>query len=237
MGVIAKPIGLLLQFIYNYIGVYGIAIIILTVIVKACLYPLYAMQTKSTASMADIQPKVREIQKKYANDQQMMNLKMQELYKEEKFNPMAGCLPMLIQFPIIMGLFALLRNPLEYMGTDNDILFAVHDAFLWMTDLTQPDKWILPLAAGVATFISFTMTQALSGGNSAAGGAAAQTNAMMKGMKYIFPVMIVWMARTYPAGLSIYWFISQIIQIFINLRLNAIRKKIRAQKENNKKRK
>ena len=194
------------------------------------------MQTKSTASMADIQPKVKEIQKKYANDQQMMNLKMQELYKEEKFNPMAGCLPMLIQFPIIMGLFALLRDPLKYMGTENDILFAVHDAFLWMTDLTQPDKWILPLAAGVATFISFTMTQALTGGN-AAGGAAAQTNAMMKGMKYIFPVMIVWMARTYPAGLSIYWFVSQIIQIFINLRLNSIRKKIRADKENKKKRK
>ena len=105
-----------------------------------------------------------------------------------------------------------------------------------MTDLTQPDKWILPLAAGVATFISFTMTQALTGGN-AAGGAAAQTNAMMKGMKYIFPVMIVWMARTYPAGLSIYWFVSQIIQIFINLRLNSIRKKIRADKENKKKRK
>ena len=86
------------------------------------------------------------------------------------------------------------------------------------------------------TFISFTMTQALTGGN-AAGGAAAQTNAMMKGMKYIFPVMIVWMARTYPAGLSIYWFVSQIIQIFINLRLNSIRKKIRADKENKKKRK
>ena len=236
MGVIAKPIGALLQLIYDFVGVYGVAIIILTVIVKCCLYPLYAMQTKSTASMTDIQPKVREIQKKYQNDQQMMNLKIQELYKEEKFNPMAGCLPMLIQFPIIMGLFVLLRDPLKFMGTNNDILFAVHDAFLWMTDLTQPDKWILPLAAGVATFISFTMTQALTAGN-AAGGAAAQTNAMMKGMKYIFPVMIVWMARTYPAGLSIYWFVSQIIQIFINLRLNSIRKKIRADKENKKKRK
>lgn len=235
MGVIAKPIGALLQLIYDFVGVYGIAIIILTVIVKGCLYPLYAMQTKSTASMTEIQPKVKEIQRKYANDQQMMNLKMQELYKEEKVNPMAGCLPMLIQFPIIMGLFALLRNPLAYMGTENDVLFAVHDSFLWMTDLTQPDKWILPLAAGVATFISFTMTQALTGGSS--GAAGAQTNAMMKGMKYIFPVMIVWMARTYPAGLSIYWFISQIIQIFINLRLNAIRKKLRAEKENKKKRK
>lgn len=92
---------------------------------------------KEHGTMTDIQPKVREIQKKYQNDQQMMNLKIQELYKEEKFNPMAGCLPMLIQFPIIMGLFALLRDPLKFMSTDNDILFAVHDAFLWMTDLTQ----------------------------------------------------------------------------------------------------
>lgn len=232
MGAIARAIGWLLGGIYNIVGVWGIAIVILTIIVKGVLYPLYAMQTKSTANMAQVQPKMQAIQKKYANDKETMNLKIQELYKEEKINPAAGCLPLIIQMPIIFGLFTLLRNPVKFMGTENDILFAVHDSFLWMTDLTQPDKWILPLAAGIATYISFAMQSKL---NSAPG--ADQANAMMKGMKFIFPVMIVWLARTYPAGLSIYWFISQLLQIVINIRLSKIRKKSREETENKKKRK
>ena len=232
MGAIAKAIGWLLNEIYGIVGVWGIAIIILTIIVKACLYPLYAMQTKSTIAMSAVQPKVQELQRKYANDKDTLNMKMQELYKEEKINPAAGCLPMLIQMPIIFGLFRLLRSPLQFMGTDKNILFAVHDSFLWMTDLTQPDKWILPLAAGVATYFSFAMTQKL---NQTPG--AEQTANMMKGMQYIFPVMIVWLARTYPAGLSIYWFVSQLIQILINIRLASIRKKAREQNEKKKKKK
>ena len=234
MGAIAKGIGALLQVIYNYVGVYGIAIIILTIIVKACLYPLYAIQTKSTAKMSEFQPKIQELQKKYANDKDTLNLKMSELYKEEKINPMAGCLPILIQMPIIIGLFTLLRNPLKYMATDNNIIFAVHDSFLWMPDLTQPDKWILPIAAAVATYFSFLMTQAITTSPD-----QGQMNGMMKGMRYIFPVMILWIARSYPSGLSIYWFVSQLVQILINLRLNVIRKKIRegTDKDSRKKRK
>lgn len=232
MGTIAKAIGWLLNEIYGLVGIWGIAIIILTVLVKVCLYPLYAMQTKSTIAMSAVQPKVQELQRKYANDKDTLNLKMQELYKEEKINPAAGCFPMLIQMPIIFGLFRLLRSPLEFMGTDKDILFAVHDSFLWMTDLTQPDKWILPLAAGVATYISFAMTQKLNAtpGND-------QSAQMMKGMKYIFPVMIVWLARTYPAGLSIYWFVSQLVQIGINARLAQVRKKLRKESDTKNKKK
>ena len=232
MGAIAKGIGALLQVIYNYVGVYGIAIIILTIIVKACLYPLYAIQTKSTARMSEFQPKIQELQKKYANDKDTLNLKMSELYKEEKINPMAGCLPILIQMPIIIGLFTLLRNPLKYMAADNNMIFAVHDAFLWMPDLTQPDKWILPIAAAVVTYFSFLMTQKVT-----ATPGQDQANAMMKGMRYIFPVMILWIARSYPSGLSIYWFVSQVVQILINLRLNVIRKNIREGKDKKNKRK
>ncbi len=229
-GIIARPIGHLLQFIYDIVGSYGIAIIILTIIVKGCLYPLYAMQTKSTASMSEIQPQVQAIQRKYANDPDTMNMKVQELYKEEGVHPAAGCLPMLIQMPIIFGLFRLLRNPLQFMGTDDNVIFAVHEAFAWMPDLTQPDKWILPIAAGIATYFSFAMSQKLNATPDATGGTAASTNSMMKVMKYIFPVMIIWMARTYPSGLAIYWFISQVIQILINLRLSFVRKKIRAER-------
>ncbi|MEA4921979.1 MAG: YidC/Oxa1 family membrane protein insertase [Eubacteriaceae bacterium] len=221
IGVIAKPLGLLLSWLYDLTGVYGIALIILTLIVKLCLYPLYAKQIKSTAGMSKIQPKMKALQQKYANDKETLNIKMAELYKEEKFNPMAGCLPMVIQMPIIFGLFALLRNPLNYISNDN-MLFGIHQSFLWMVDLSQPDKWILPIAAGIATFISFSMTQQQQAGVAAAGG----TGGMMKMMKYIFPVMIVMMGRSFPAGLAIYWCLGQVVQIFFNLRMNVIRKRI-----------
>ena len=105
LGVIAKPLGMLLNLLYGFVQNYGLTIIIFTLIVKLCLYPLYIKQTKSTARMAEVQPKMQALQNKYANDKETLNIKMAELYKEEKFNPMGGCLPMLIQMPIIMGLF------------------------------------------------------------------------------------------------------------------------------------
>ena len=228
LGIIAKPMGLLLDLLYGFIGNYGLSIIIFTVFVKLCLYPLYIKQTKSTAMMSEMQPKIKAIQNKYANDQEMMNIKMQELYKEEKFNPMGGCLPMLIQMPIIMGLFALLRNPMRYITKDS-MIFAFHEPFLWLKDLSQPDPWILPIIAGVATFIAFTMNRMLQDTGS---DAANQSAAMMKMMQYIFPVMILWMARSFPAGLALYWAVSQIIQIGFNIHLQTMRKKIkREQKE------
>src|SRR5690554_3968072 len=101
IGVIAKPLGMLLSFLYNYIDNYGITLIIFTVIVRLVLFPLYADQIKHSARMASVQPKMQELQKKYAHDKETLNMKLVELYKEEKFNPMRGCLPMLLQMPII----------------------------------------------------------------------------------------------------------------------------------------
>ncbi len=224
IGTIAKPLGYLLGYIYNIIGDYGISLLVLTLIVKLILYPFYAKQVKSTVNMGKIQPKMKALQQKYANDKETLNMKMAELYKEEKFNPVAGCLPMIIQMPIIFGLFALLRNPILYLNHSDRMLFAIHESFLWISDLSQPDKWILPIAAGVATFISFSMTQKQQGNNTPSVGGMGN---MMKMMKYIFPVMIVLMARAYPAGLSIYWFFSQVIQILFNLRLNKIRRQLK----------
>jgi YidC/Oxa1 family membrane protein insertase len=100
------------------------------------------------------------------------------------------------------------------------MLFAIHEPFLWIKDLAQPDKWILPIASCVATFISFTMNQANTTANQ------DQMNVMNKMMKYIFPVTILVLARSYPAGLAIYWFIGQIVQIFFNIRFKALRKKL-----------
>lgn len=227
LGIIAKPMGYLLDFLYGIVGYYGISIIIFTVFVKLCLYPLYIKQTKSTAAMSELQPKIKEIQNRYGNDQETMNIKLQELYKEEKFNPMGGCLPMLIQMPIIMGLFALLRNPIRYISKE-DMIFAFHEPFVWIKDLSQPDPWILPIIAGVATFIAFTMNRALQDSGNAA---TQQTGAMMKMMQYVFPIMILWMARSFPSGLALYWAVSQIIQIFFNIHMQSMRKKIKREQE------
>ena len=220
IGWIAKPLGWFLGWLYDLVGSYGIAIVIFTIVVKLCLYPLYAKQMKSTVAMSKVQPRMKELQSKYDNDKETLNAKLAELYKEENINPAGGCLPMIIQMPIIFGLFALLRNPLAYMGTSERMLFAIHESFLWMTDLSQPDKWILPIAAGVATFFAFSMQQNQQ--QNAPGGAGG----MMKSMKYIFPIMIVLMGRSFPSGLTIYWCLSQIIQIFYNLRMNKVRARL-----------
>ena len=221
MGLLAKPLGWLLT------------MIIVTLIVKLALYPVYKKQIFSTAGMMDIQPKMQELQRKYANDKETLNQKMAELYKEEGFNPMGGCLPMIVQMFVIMGLFGLLRNPMLYIA-DESMYFAIHEKFLWIQDLSQPDLWILPIAAGVATFFSFWMNQQT---NPNANAAAAGGNIMNVIMKYFFPIMIVWLARTYPSGLAIYWFMSQFIQIFFNLRFNMLRKALKEKNKPSKKKK
>lgn len=229
MGIIAKPIGYLLMWIYKLVGNYGIALIILTVIVKLALYPLYAKQIKSTANMSEMSEKSQEIQRRYANDREKMNEEMQKLYAESGFNPMSGCLPMLIQFPIIMGLFTLLRSPMKYMPSDPEMMFANHESFLWINDLAQPDLWILPIAAGLATFFAFSMNSAMN--MQQPGASAGQNKAMNAVMKYFFPLSILWLARSYPAGLAIYWAGGQFMQIFFNIRMNKVKEKMNEEKE------
>ena len=222
MGIIAKPIGYLLALIYKLVGNYGISLIILTVIVKLVLYPLYAKQIKSTANMSDMSEKAKEIQNRYANDKEKMNEEMQKLYAETGFNPMS----------IIMGLFALLRNPMKYMPNDPTLMFANHESFLWIKDLAQPDLWILPIAAGLATFFAFSMNSAMN--MQQPGANPGQQKAMNAIMKYFFPLSILWLARSYPAGLAIYWAGGQFMQIFFNLRINKIKDQMNAEKEKKK---
>lgn len=230
MGILASPMSYLLTWIYDFIGNYGLALLVFTILIKGVMYPLYAKQIKTTMNMSKMQPKIKEIQQKYAKDKALMNQKMAELYKEEGGSMYGGCLPMLIQMIVIMGLFALLRNPMNYISFDK-MLFAIHESFLWIPDLAQPDKWVLPIIAGIATFLAtyFSQTNQMSGPN------ADQMKMMTKMMKYVFPVMILLMARSYPAGLALYWSLNQIIQIFYNIRFAKMKKKMSG--ESKKKRK
>ena len=227
LSIIAKPLAMFLQLLYSVIGNYGFSLIILTTVIKLAMYPSYRAQTMSSMSMQAIQPKIKEIQNRYGNDKEMMNQKMQELYQKEGVNPAAGCLPMIVQMIVIMGLFTLLRNPVQYMNSET-MVFAIHESFFWIKDLAQPDPWILPILAGLATFASFYFTpQPPSQGG--------MNDIMQKMMKYIFPIMIMWLAKSYPAGLALYWFMSQFLQIFFNISFSILKKK--AGKEDEKKRK
>ena len=121
-----------------------------------------------------------------------MNQKMAELYKEEGGSMYGGCLPMLIQMIVIMVLFALLRNPMNYISSDK-MLFAIHESFLWIPDLAQPDKWVLPIIAGIATFLAtyFSQTNQMSGPN------ADQMKMMTKMMNTKKSLCILWLLLAY----------------------------------------
>ena len=229
-GVLARPLGFLLQGLYALIGNYAVALIVLTTVIKLAMYPVYKQQTMSQIGLQKIQPRMRDIQSKYSNDRALMNEKMQELYREEGVSPTAGCLPMIVQMVIIMGLFMLLRNPIQYMNSET-MVFAIHEKFLWIEDLAQPDPWILPILAGIATFFAFALSSAGQGDQPGMG------KMMSNMMKYVFPVMIVWLARSYPAGLALYWFVSQFLQIFFSLRFNQLKKKMEEESSGKHKRK
>ena len=228
LSMIAKPLALLLEFLYSFIGNYGFSLIVLTTVIKLAMYPSYKQQTMSSISMQLLQPKIKDIQNRYGNDKEMMNQKMQELYQKEGVNPAAGCLPMIVQMIVIMGLFTLLRNPVLYMNSEK-MVFAIHESFFWIEDLAQPDPWILPILAGLATFASFFFTPTSSQGG--------MNDIMQKMMKYVFPIMIMWLAKSYPAGLALYWFVSQFLQIFFNIRFEKLKKQANEEKDGKKKRK
>jgi len=200
LNAIAQPLGALLKLIHQLIGNYGLSIIVFTILVKLALVPLTIKQTRSMKKIQDVQPKIKEIQEKYKNDPEKMNAKVMELYKEENINPFGGCLPLLIQFPIIIGLFNVLRNPMNYGFTQE----IIESGFLWVPSLSRPEPfpYILPLLAGFATYLT-----------SATMGTANNQDPTQNMMKYFFPIMIFWMGRGFPAGLTLYWVVSNLFQV------------------------
>lgn len=212
---ISRPLGSLLFFIYDVVNNYAIAIILFTVIVKVLLLPLTLNQIKQTKEMQNIQPELKKLQDKYKNDKETLNVKMMELYKEHKINPLGGCLPLIIQMPILFGLFGALRNPVEYVFKGDQALasIATDAPFLWLENLVKPDVFmvgnfgvpgILPIIAAVSTYLSMnTMNTA---------NQADQPQAM-KTMNLLLPLMILWWGKSFPAGLTLYWVISNLFQM------------------------
>jgi YidC/Oxa1 family membrane protein insertase len=164
--------------------------------------------------MQEIQPQIAEVQKKYKKSPEIANQEIMKLYKKNNVNPMAGCLPLLIQMPIIIALFQALRL-FEY--TD------IGAAFLWVPHLKNPDPYyILPILVGIATYfqskLSMTSMPNISQNNPQAEKAASTQKTML----YIMPVMIGWMSTQFPSGLCLYWIFYSLTgiiqQIFVNRR-------------------
>jgi YidC/Oxa1 family membrane protein insertase len=181
---------------------YALAIVLLTVIIKVLLYPLTYKQMKSMKVMQELQPKIKELDKKYKSDPKKKQEAMMELYKKHGANPMAGCLPLLIQFPILIALF----RGLQTFEPSN----MEHYNFLWISDLSKADPTgiVLPVLVGLATFAQQYVTS------------PNANDPTQKTMLYAMPILFGFMTRSFPAGLAFYWIVFSIVgglqQIYIN---------------------
>lgn len=191
MEFLYKIFEIILKFFYGITGNFGVSIICLTLLIKILLIPLTLKQDKSMKKMKELQPTLEEYKEKYGHDKALLNQKTLELYKEKQVNPAGGCLPLLVQLPILWALFGVLRAERGVVPSE---------VFLWM-NLSQPDPYyIFPILNGVIAFIQ----QKMSG---------ADSNPQMKSMMYMFPIMMVFISYKMPAGLQIYWLTSSLFSV------------------------
>jgi YidC/Oxa1 family membrane protein insertase len=177
---------------------YGITIILFTLVMRILLLPLSLKQTKSTVKMSAIQPEVKKIQEKYKKDPQKAQQEVMKIYKENDVSPMGGCLPMLVQFPILIAMFYVFQH-IDYQGA----------GFLWLPSLTKPDPYyILPLISGITTYFS---TKSMQGSSDAQ--AAKQASTMNIGMSIFF----TFMSLKFLGALVLYWVVNNILQLLQNL--------------------
>ncbi|MGM0481035.1 MAG: membrane protein insertase YidC [Pseudomonadota bacterium] len=190
---LAQPIFKLLQFLQSIVLNWGLAIILTTVVVKALLFPLTKAQYVSMAKMRMLQPKMTALRERYGSDRQKMSQAMMKLYKEEKVNPLGGCLPMLLQLPIFLALYWVLLESVELR----------HSQFVfWIQDLSTKDPYyILPILMGASMFLMQRLQPTPT--------ADPMQQKLFQYMPVIFTVFFLW----FPSGLVLYWLVSNLITI------------------------
>ena len=207
----AKPIFYLLDALFKFAGNFGIAIILLTLIVKTVMFPIAQRQFASMAAMRVVQPKVKEIQERYKDDRQKMQQTMMELYQKEKINPMAGCLPIFIQIPVFYALYKVLLLTIEMR----------HQPFaLWIKDLAAPDPLtpvnlfglldftppsfialgVLPILLGITMYVQFKLNP-------------APTDPVQQQVFSIMPWIMMFLMAPFAAGLQLYWVVNNVLTI------------------------
>lgn len=225
MSYLYHLMGSLLRYIYDfvvkinpddleYFSNYAIAVIIFSILLKLITIPLTLKQTKSQAKIRALQPKLQEIQEKYKNDQMTIARKQQELYQKEGANPMSGCLPLLIQFPIIIAMFRVIREPIEFVFKEPGLYDSINKTFFWIQNLNEPDNtMIIAIIAAGATYLSqkVIMNQnKVSTGNSEQDKAMESTN---RTMSIMMPLMMLFIYRGLPSVLPLYLTINTIMTL------------------------
>lgn len=227
-----EPILNLLVFLYNIVPGHdlGVAIILLTIIIKLVLLPLSKQSIKSQKALQDLQPKIDAIKAQYANNKEEMGRAMMNLYKENKVNPFSSCLPLLIQLPFFFAVFRVFRNGINETTLGFVYPFierpqAVSNMFLGLVDLSKPSV-VLAILAGLAQFWQAKMMITKKAETKTEG--AKDENimaAMNKQMLYFMPALTIFIGVTLPGGLSLYWFTITILtilhQVYIFRKSNA----------------
>jgi YidC/Oxa1 family membrane protein insertase len=231
---ILNPMINVLLLIYDYLGEnFGIAIIIFTALIRLLTYPLTASSMRSTQKMQELQQSKRwqDIQKKYKDNKQKLQEEQMKLYQEAGFNPLGGCLPTLIQFPIIIGLYQAIINvmasgPIQLLNLSTHLysfiptsLIPLNSKFLWM-DLGQPERLYLPFLPnfGIPVFtILVVITSYLSTKMTTAPTGDGQGAQMTQMMGIYMPLLMGYLAYTYASGLALYFVVSNLLQIIQNI--------------------
>lgn len=191
---ISIPLFKLLTFIHGFIGNWGFAIIVLTLVVRAVLFPLTKAQYTSMAKMRLLTPKMQELRERYKDDRQKLGQETMRLYKSEKVNPLGGCFPLLIQMPIFIALYWTLMESTELR----------HAHFiLWIKDLSVYDPWfVTPILYGITMYFIQKMSP------------TPVTDPLQRKVIMSMPIIFTFMFCTFPAGLTVYWLVSNIFTIF-----------------------
>lgn len=203
--------GRLMYYLYELCGNYGLAIVLFAVAAKVIMLPLTIKQYRSTQLMQMLQPAMDVIQKKYAKNQTKMNEELQKLYQKYNYSPLSGCLPLLIQFPLIIGLWGALREPVKYVFGTEEAFAAVPKTFLWIKQMTLSPvdlfkaggvnaEFLLSLIFPIAS-IALTVLQQVQTSKKQSG----SQNEQMKTMTTVMTVFIAYISFTFNQGIAIYW--------------------------------
>jgi YidC/Oxa1 family membrane protein insertase len=183
----------LLQMIQGVVVNWGVAIIIITIIVKGIMYPLTKKQYESMAKMRVLGPKMTQLKERFGDDRQKMSQAMMELYKKEKVNPMGGCFPLLLQMPIFLALYWVFLESVELRHAD---------FVFWITDLSTKDPYfVLPILTGISMW-ALQKLQPMT-----------VTDEMQKKIMQFMPIMMTIFFMWFPSGLVLYWLISNVITL------------------------
>lgn len=210
LTILSQPMFWVLAFIYDYVGNWGVAIILVTVLIKLAFYKMTETSGRSMAKMRNLQPRIKALQERYKDDRQQLSQQMMDLYKREKVNPAAGCLPILIQMPFFLAFYWVLIESVEMRQAP---------FMLWITDLSTRDPYfILPLIMGAAMLLQQKLNP-------------APADPVQARVMQIMPIMFTGFFAFFPSGLVLYWATNTVLSIAQQWKIN----KVVEQEEKNRK--